>query len=391
MKVCFKKLFSTVSFLSFIFMFCSITNALTAEENINPKNSPKLSIVVPVYNVGPYLDETLNSAENQTLKDIEIICINDGSTDNSLEILQNHAAKDERIKIINQENKGASEARNVGLRSAKGQYIYFLDSDDVMAPYAMKKSVDLLEKYKADMLNFDFIRYHYRDSVDLSEYSYKDLPVKVCDFKEGQNPFNTFSTRTVATWSYVYRKLFLTDNKIEFKKDLRSFEDILFTYMCKAHLKRLVKDSNIGYFHRVKRPESLVNANSKIDKRRICRFLMIVHELAINKDKFKFPGSKEFLLKKMFDITYGDISKLGNAEDKVFCAKKAYEEIGKNFVEKYRVKLTEADKKKLNDLRRWSEPPKINQKTEKPKAITKSVTKTRKKPVTRKVTIRSKR
>ena len=354
MKGCFKKLFFAVSFLSCILTFLSMNSIFATEENIVSNDTPKLSIVVPVYNVAPYLDETLDSAENQTLKHIEIICINDGSTDNSLEILESHAAKNKRIKIINQENKGASEARNVGLRAATGKYIYFLDSDDVMAPYAMEKSVDLLEKYNADMLDFNFKRCHYKDTINTAEYSYKDLPVKVCDFKEGQNPFNTFSTRTVATWSYVYRKSFLTDNKIEFKKDLRSFEDILFTYMCKVHLKRLVRDSNIGYFHRVRRPESLVNANAKIDKRRICRFLMIVHELVLNKDKFKFPGSKEFLLRKMFEITYGDISKLGSPEDKRFCAEKAYEEMWTNFAKKYNVKLTGADREKFDDLRRWA-------------------------------------
>lgn len=90
----------------------------------------KVSVIVPVYNVEKYLRECLNSLVNQTLKEIEIICINDGSEDSSLEILNEYASKDSRFVIINQENSGQSVARNKGLDVAKGEYIGFVDSDD---------------------------------------------------------------------------------------------------------------------------------------------------------------------------------------------------------------------------------------------------------------------
>ena len=90
--------------------------------------NPKVSVIIPVYNTEKYLEECLNSVENQTLEDIEIICVNDGSTDKSLEILNNHANKDSRIKVISQENGGLSHARNTGMKIAKGEYITFLDS-----------------------------------------------------------------------------------------------------------------------------------------------------------------------------------------------------------------------------------------------------------------------
>ena len=99
--------------------------------NLRRKN-PEISIIIPVYNVEKYLDECLNSAANQTFENIEIICVNDGSTDGSLEILESHASKDKRIRIISQENKGVSSARNEGLDAARGKYIYFMDSDDYM-------------------------------------------------------------------------------------------------------------------------------------------------------------------------------------------------------------------------------------------------------------------
>ena len=91
---------------------------------------PKVSIILPVYNVEKYLSQCLDSIVNQTLKDFECICINDGSPDNSLAILKEYASKDSRIKIINQENKGQSSARNVGMNFSKGKYIAFIDSDD---------------------------------------------------------------------------------------------------------------------------------------------------------------------------------------------------------------------------------------------------------------------
>ena len=91
---------------------------------------PKVSVIIPVYNVEKYLKQCLDSVVNQTLKDIEIICVNDGSTDNSLEILEEYAQKDNRIIIISQENQGQSVARNIALEKATGEYVGFVDSDD---------------------------------------------------------------------------------------------------------------------------------------------------------------------------------------------------------------------------------------------------------------------
>lgn len=90
----------------------------------------KVSIIVPVYNVEKFLEKCLDSLVNQTLHDIEIICINDGSTDKSLEILKSFANKDKRITVIDKQNEGPSVARNVGLEKAQGEYIGFVDSDD---------------------------------------------------------------------------------------------------------------------------------------------------------------------------------------------------------------------------------------------------------------------
>lgn len=102
-------------------------------------NKVKISVIVPIYNVEKFLPKCLESLVGQTFKDIEIICINDGSTDNSLEILNSFAQKDERIILINQTNQGVSNARNKGLSIAKGKFTLFLDSDDYIAPDFIEK------------------------------------------------------------------------------------------------------------------------------------------------------------------------------------------------------------------------------------------------------------
>ena len=107
--------------------------------SLKVRYKPEISIIIPVYNVEKYLDECINSAVNQTFDDIEIICVNDGSTDGSLEIIEKHASKDKRIRIISQEHKGVGSARNAGLDAAKGKYIYFMDSDDYVELNALKR------------------------------------------------------------------------------------------------------------------------------------------------------------------------------------------------------------------------------------------------------------
>ena len=99
----------------------------------------KISIIIPVYNTEQYLEQCIDSILNQTLKDIEIILINDGSTDKSYNILKKYEKKDSRIVVINQKNKGQGEARNIGIKIAKAPYIAFVDSDDFISPFMLQK------------------------------------------------------------------------------------------------------------------------------------------------------------------------------------------------------------------------------------------------------------
>ena len=116
----------------------------------------KISVILPVYNVAPYLDETFGSLLNQSLKDIEIIAVNDGSTDQSETIIRKYMQQDSRIRYFYQENRGQSVARNLALQHATGDYIYMMDSDDVLGdPNALQIYYEYAEKNKADFIFFD--------------------------------------------------------------------------------------------------------------------------------------------------------------------------------------------------------------------------------------------
>ena len=115
---------------------------------------PKFSIVIPVYNVENYLAECLDSVLAQTFKDFEVICVNDGSTDKSGEILKSYAQKDDRIKIIYKENGGLSSARNEGLKYVAGELCYFLDSDDYIESNLLEYAVKIFDNYEIDYFAF---------------------------------------------------------------------------------------------------------------------------------------------------------------------------------------------------------------------------------------------
>ena len=119
---------------------------------MNKISNPKVSIIIPVYNTEKYLRRCLASVCGQTLREIEIICINDGSKDISLEILKEYAANDDRIVVIDQKNSGVANARNNGLQRATAPYIGFVDSDDYIAPDMYEIMYNTIDEYKVDFI-----------------------------------------------------------------------------------------------------------------------------------------------------------------------------------------------------------------------------------------------
>lgn len=138
------------------------------------KSKKKVSIVIPIYNVEPYLEECLASAIGQTLKEIEVICVNDGSTDNSMDIVRKYAKNDSRICIVEKENGGLSSARNAGMDAAKGEYILFLDSDDWILPETLEEIYEIAVKNDLDNVYFNAAVFYDSDIIKETESGYSN-------------------------------------------------------------------------------------------------------------------------------------------------------------------------------------------------------------------------
>ena len=154
-----------------------IIEIIKSEKHIK---NPKISVIIPVYNVEKFLRECLDSVVNQTMRDIEIICINDGSTDGSLDILKEYAKKDDRIIVINQTNGWLSAARNSGLKIAKGEYIQFVDSDDYLELNACETAYKYALQYNADVVVWGYKNFPKQvGNVKNKRYSLKHKEVNV--------------------------------------------------------------------------------------------------------------------------------------------------------------------------------------------------------------------
>ncbi len=192
----------------------------------------KISVIIPVYNVEKYLRECLDSVVNQTLKDIEIICVNDGSPDNSLAILKEYAAKDSRFVIIDQKNQGLSCSRNNAMKIAKGQYFVFLDSDDYLEPNALEVIYNNMAKKQLDMLSYSGINFDNKTKKEKinSYWGFKYLPknfnYEKFNYKEAQE-HNFITKMAVSSCLTAYKHSMIEKSKITFPEHL-CFEDNLF-------------------------------------------------------------------------------------------------------------------------------------------------------------------
>ncbi len=196
--------------------------------------TPKISVIIPVYNVESYLRQCLDSVVNQTMREIEIICVNDGSTDSSGRILDEYAARDDRFVIINQENAGQSVARNKGIRLAKGEYIVFLDSDDWFDVTLCEKAYNRAKESNADIVSFGF------DCVRGTEHT--PLTMEYLDSHSLKNVLLRLKNRNSfwnVIWDQLYRTTFLRDNQIYFLEGI-IFEDNHFGYKCSFLTSKIV-------------------------------------------------------------------------------------------------------------------------------------------------------
>ena len=217
-------------------------------------NKVKVSVVIPVYNAEKYLRDTLESVLNQTFRDIEILCVDDGSTDRSLEILHDYSQKDSRIKILYQkvESNGAALARNLGLKSATGEYVIFLDADDLFEPDLIEVSYQAAKEKNADAVTFGASFYHSQTHTDLYDPAWRidsvfleNDTIDPMDF-----PTSLFQRFKGGAWAYLFRRDYIVERGIFFYP-VHVTDDIEFTYTALACAKRITAvDRRLVHYRR---------------------------------------------------------------------------------------------------------------------------------------------
>ena len=207
---------------------------------------PAISVLIPVYNAEKYLEDCLQSVANQTFKDFEIICLNDGSTDGSAEILKRWQQKEPRLKVFCQKNAGLSVVRNEEIKRAQGKYVATIDADDLLAPQFLEKLYQKAEDEKADVTRCYFdemsedgksllpahcIRAFYKDSDDKLSSRF------VCGYADA------------SSWNKLFRLQFIRDNHLSFYPG-RAGQDLPFTIVSFLLAKKIVQVKEKLYFYR---------------------------------------------------------------------------------------------------------------------------------------------
>ena len=260
---------------------------------------PKVSVILPVYNVEAYLDEALYSLEKQTLKDIEIIAVNDGSTDNSLSILDKHALTDKRISIYSQKNKGLSGARNTGLNLCQGEYVYFMDSDDIIDKTALEECYNYAKKHDADVCLFDAEVFYEKDALQIPwDYNRNDTLVEDKKY-EGLSLFNLLLDKEkhrAVVWLQFTRWEYLKKTKLNFYDGL-IHEDELFTPQVILQTNRIYYLNRKFVKHRI-RKSSIVGRG--YTKKNLNCYLTVFDELFKFQDSPTIRKFARYTLSKVF-------------------------------------------------------------------------------------------
>ena len=214
-----------------------------------------ISVVIPVYNVEKYLSECLDSVINQTYKKLQIILVDDGSTDFSGKICDVYAEKDNRITVVHQKNAGAGAAKNTGLELIDGDYFSIIDSDDYIELDMYEKMVNSLEKYNADIVQCLFRNVFVNDSFD-RKYKIKGNYPKVLTSKSFLKEY-LYDWKYAIFWNKLFKKSLLQNIKFPVG---RKIDDEFFTYKLVCNAKKVVNIDNILYNYRM-RKTSVMNEN----------------------------------------------------------------------------------------------------------------------------------
>lgn len=285
----------------------------------NNADSPKVSVIIPVYNTEKYLEQCISSIQKQSLKEIEIICVNDGSTDNSLSILNRMASNDERIRIVNKMNGGQSSARNAGVCVSHGSYIYFMDSDDCLDENALFMLYEESEKNKLDIIYFDADSFcdskedKCDDMITSKVEWYNKYYKRIKDYsivRTGENMFEDFHRnneyRVSPCLQLIYRPFYLL-NELNFLEGI-IHEDNLFTLRSMLLANR-VKHINTILYHRRIRPNSTMT--QKESAKNVNGYFNVFLETLKFLERHKISSScVKYIVKEMETVEVSNIKRI---------------------------------------------------------------------------------
>ena len=289
---------------------------------------PKVSVIIPVYNVENYLRQCLDSVINQTLKDIEIILVDDGSTDSSLSVCNEYAQKDNRITVLTQQNKGAGAARNMGLERATGEYLSILDSDDYFELNMLEKMYNAACRHNNDItichsIEFDnttgeklHSKWIIRDELlpEKEVFNHKDIPLYIIGFCQGW------------AWDKLYKTSFVKDNRLKFQ-DLECTNDMYFVMLSLVLAERIsvIKDVLVNHRQNV---VSSVSGNR--DKNPFC-FIDAIYKLKQTlEEKDLYEEIKQSFINWNVEFCFWHLDTLKLLKNKKQLAQRLQSEVFKN-------------------------------------------------------------
>lgn len=286
------------------------------------ENKPVVSVLVPVYNVSKYLRQCLDSLVGQTLKEIEIVCVNDGSTDSSLQILNEYAKSDKRIVIVNKPNGGLPSARNAGLDVAKGKYVAFVDGDDYVDADMFRRMYNAARINSADIVvcgghpfpNEDKAPVWLKDVLSPRDIVYKTGGAEALFIERGAKPF---------LWRDMIRKELIDKNNFRLDESIIVGEDQAFQFKVFPVAQNITFISDKLYYYRYSRPESIMNEPQYKDYgARILKHVNMIDSIAASwKHELTGHDNAVRFFEWCIDFLYWDIIRV-SAVDRVEIARR---------------------------------------------------------------------
>lgn len=267
----------------------------------------KVSVIVPVYNVETYLEEALMSLKNQTLKEIEFLIINDGSTDNSQKIIEEIAQDDPRFRVFNVKNGGIGKAFNLGVSEAKGEYIAEFESDDYVALHAYERLYNTAKSHHADVVRCNWVEFSSEEEVERDIlWQHPDKYNQLIDLK------TTDLIVQVYPWNAIYKKSMIEKENVTWDEEIKSYGDTGLFWKINSASQNVIFIKDCLYFYRQDNPNSTVNNVATKVPFLFQQFKLIRSNLI---EQNKFERYKGYFYKQMFEKYFWAIEKLTHLRD----------------------------------------------------------------------------